>query len=73
MQQLRREKKKTDCWTDVGDAVNGRNISHKHRDPPTRKDGVSSGHGICEQKGSSPGEKNSSVKSSDKEEDSNQV
>ena len=70
---MQREKQKTDCRTDVGDAANGRKKSQKYRDPLTKKDGMSSGHGICNQKSSSPGEKNSSVKSSDKEEDSDQV
>ena len=70
IQQLQREKQRTDYQTDTGDATNGRKKSQKAREPPARKDDtISSRHGICEQrKRSSPGKINSSSKSRDKEE-----
>ena len=70
IQQLQREKQRTDYQTDTGDATNGRKKPQKAREPPARKDGTtSSRHGICEQqKRSSPGKINPSSKSRDKEE-----
>ena len=70
IQQLQREKQRTDYQTDTGDATNGRKKSQKAREPPTRKDDmISSRHGICEQrKRSSPGKINSSSISRDREE-----
>lgn len=73
IQQLQREKQKTEYQTDISDAVNGRKKSQEvaQREPPSKNDGmISSGHSMSwQQKGPSPSETNPAIENSDKEEE----
>ena len=71
IQKLRRENQKADCRTDVGNTASDQEKSQKLGRLPTREDSMTSEHGICEQKRSSPGKNTSPVRSRD--EDSDQI